>query len=260
MDEYKEKQTDAEERPALAGMWKKLRRYAVIGILVLMVNLIAFSVVAWNINRKLKSELSDAEKEMQILQDLVDKEQGENETLQEKLDELLGIQDAEPVITSTQLQEQLESVRELVTQKYLYTDADRGEYHKTWLFDWDMPFSDKSFLIRYDGIIKAGIDLNEVKIDVSEDTRTITVTLPPSRITDNNVPQETIETIDIKDGLFNKVTIDDSNALIAERKQIMEQKAIERGLLTDADAEAKAVIRAFFSLVPGIDTYDLVFQ
>ena len=99
MDEYKEKQTDAEERPALAGMWKKLRRYAVIGVLVLMVNLIAFSVVAWNINRKLKSELSDAEKEMQILQDLVDKEQGENETLQEKLDELLGIQDAEPVIT-----------------------------------------------------------------------------------------------------------------------------------------------------------------
>ena len=45
----------------MAGMWKNLRRYAVIGVLVLMVNLIAFSVVAWNINRKLKSELSDAE-------------------------------------------------------------------------------------------------------------------------------------------------------------------------------------------------------
>ena len=117
MDEYNEKRTDTEERPALARTWKKLRRYAVIGVLILMVNLIAFSIVAWNINRKLKSELSDAEKEMQILQDLVDKEQGENESLQETLDELLSIQDAEPVITSTQLQEQLESVRELVTQK-----------------------------------------------------------------------------------------------------------------------------------------------
>lgn len=262
MDEIKEKQADMEgmDEPAVGRARKKLRYFLIAGISLLLVNLIVFSIVAWNMNRKLKAELSAAEKEMQVLQDLVDEEQDENKTLQTQLDELLNIQNAEPVITSVQLKEQLESVRELVTQKYLYTDADRGEYHKTWIFDWDMPFSDKSFLIRYDGIIKAGIDLNEVKIDVREDTRTITVTLPPSRITDNNVPQETIETIETKDGLFNKVTIDDSNALISERKKVMEQKAIERGLLTDADAEARAVIKAFFSLVPGIDTYRLEFK
>ena len=40
----------------------------------------------------------------------------------------------------------------------------------------------------------------------------------------------------------------------------MEQKAIERGLLVDADAEAQAVVKAFFSLVPGIDTYHLEFK
>lgn len=262
MDECKEKRadTEAQEESGMTKGRKKLRRYIIAGILILLVDLIAFSIVSWNMNRKLKSELSDAEKELQILQDLVDAEQGEKEGLQTQLDELLSIQNAEPVITSTQLKEQLESVRELVTQKYLYTDADRGEYHKTWIFDWDMPFSDKSFLLRYDGVIKAGIDLNEVEIDVNEDTRTIIVTLPPSRITDHNVPQETIETIETKDGLFNKVTIDDSNALISERKKVMEEKAVERGLLVDADAEARAVVKAFFSLVPGIDTYQLEFK
>lgn len=262
MDECKEKREDTEvrEEPAMTRGRKKLRRYIIAGVLILIVDLIAFSIVSWSMNQKLKSELSDAEKEMQILQDLVDAEQDEKEGLQTQLDELLSIQNAEPVITSTRLREQLESVRELVTQKYFYTDADRGEYHKTWIFGWDMPFSDKSFLIRYDGIIKAGIDLNEVEIDVNEDTRTIIVTLPPSRITDNNVPQETIETIETKDGLFNKVTIDDSNALITERKKVMEQKAIERGLLVDADAEAQAVVKAFFSLVPGMDTYHLEFK
>ena len=262
MDECKEKREDTEvrEEPAMTRGRKKLRRYIIAGVLILIVDLIAFSIVSWSMNQKLKSELSDAEKEMQILQDLVDAEQDEKEGLQTQLDELLSIQNAEPVITSTRLREQLESVRELVTQKYFYTDADRGECHKTWIFGWDMPFSDKSFLIRYDGIIKAGIDLNEVEIDVNEDTRTIIVTLPPSRITDNNVPQETIETIETKDGLFNKVTIDDSNALITERKKVMEQKAIERGLLVDADAEAQAVVKAFFSLVPGIDTYQLEFK
>lgn len=40
MDEYNEKRTDAEERPVLARTWKKLRRYAVIGVLILMVTVL----------------------------------------------------------------------------------------------------------------------------------------------------------------------------------------------------------------------------
>ena len=40
----------------------------------------------------------------------------------------------------------------------------------------------------------------------------------------------------------------------------MEKKAIERGLLTNADAEAKRMVQSFLSQIPGIDTYQLTIQ
>ena len=62
----------------------------------------------------------------------------------------------------------------------------------------------------------------------------------------------------MKNGLFNEVTIDDYNALIVEEKRVMEEKAVEIGLLTDADSEARAIVRAFLELLPGMDTYTLI--
>lgn len=203
--------------------------------------------------------LQQQEKLTEDLQALNAGQKSEIEKLQEKVEEFLNVEETEPVITSQQLKEQLSAISELVTQKYIYTNADRAENNKTWLLGWDMPLSTKSLLVKYDGIIKAGIDFSKVTIVVNEETRAIIVTLPDSKVTDNNVPQETVEVYETN-SLFNKVTIDDSNDLIAVGKQVMEAKAIERGLLRDAKNEAKALIRAFLSMVPGIDTYTLIVQ
>ena len=193
------------------------------------------------------------------LQALTTGQKSEIEKLQEKVEEFLNVEEPEPVITSKQLQEQLGAVSELVTQKYIYTNADRAEYNKTWIMGWDMPLSEKSLLVKYDGIIKAGIDFSKVTIVVNEETRCIIVTLPECKVTDNNVPQETVE-VYATNNVFNKVTIEDSNTLIAAGKKTMENRAIDRGLLRDAKNEAKALIKAFLSMVPGIDTYTLIVQ
>lgn len=105
--------------------------------------------------------------------------------------------------------------------------------------------------------------MNEVQIDINEDTRTITVTLPDSKIMDNNIPQESITVVEVKNGLFNEITFDDYNAFISEQKIIMEQKAIDRGLLETADKEARETIQAFLSVMPGMtgeDAYTLIVQ
>lgn len=203
--------------------------------------------------------LRQQEKLTEDLQALNAGQKSEIEKLQEKVEEFLNIEETEPVITSQQLKEQLSAISELVTQKYIYTNADRAENNKTWILGWDMPLSTKSLLVKYDGIIKAGIDFSKVTIVVNEETRAIIVTLPDSKVTDNNVPQETVEVYETN-SLFNKVTIEDSNDLIAVGKRAMEEKAIERGLLRDAKEEAKTLIRAFLSMVPGIDTYTLIVQ
>lgn len=161
-----------------------------------------------------------------------------------------------PVVTSDTLKSQLGAIQELVTQEYLYTNADRRTDNAKWLFGWTRPFSDSSLLVTYDGSIRAGIDLSEVRIEVDEENRKITVTLPASRVTDNNIPQETITVVEVKNGLFNEISFDDYNTFISEQKIIMANKAIERGLLEKADEEARKAVEAFLSALPAMEGED----
>lgn len=284
MSELKDKQTAEETEENKSASQKrrhflKVRRtnpYGTIALVTVILVLAIAAAIAIPIHllsksrsekEALENALTEAEKQLQLQIDVADAlaaqqsdQQSIIQELQDKVEELLNVQNAPPVITRDQLSEQLSSLRELVTKEYIYTNAGRKEASKTWLWGWTLPFSDSSLLVTYDGTIKAGIDLNEVQIDVDEDNRTITVTVPASRITDNIIPQETINILEVKDGLFNRITFDDYNKFISEEKPGMEEKAIERGLLEEADREARAAIKAFLSLVPGMDSYTLVVQ
>ena len=178
------------------------------------------------------------------------------------MQEQLGIEDTNEkvTITSDTIKESLGAIRELVTQEYIYTNADKRESSEKWLWGVERPFSGNSLLVTYDGTIKAGVDLSQVEITVDEEKQTITVILPPSKITDNNIPQESIEVVEVKNGLFNDVTFDNYNEFIAEQKVIMEQKAIDQGLLTKADEEAIALVKSVLSVLPGMDSYTLTVE
>ena len=127
-------------------------------------------------------------------------------------------------------------------------------------FGWTQPFSSKRILVTYDGTIKAGVDLKEADIQVNDESRSILISLPPSVILENNIPQETITVVEVKDGLFNEVTLDDYNNFISQQKIVMEDKAISRGLLTEADEEAHKIVTSFVSRLPGIEEYTLTVE
>jgi len=123
-----------------------------------------------------------------------------------------------------------------------------------------MPFSDIQFVALYDGYIKAGIDLNEVHFSINQQAKTITIAMPESQIFDHNIPQETINVLQVKNNLFNSVSFNDYNRFISSEKIEMEKTAIGQGILDEANEEAKAVIEAFLKNVPGIDQYRLIFK
>ena len=226
--------------------------------------LIAAVVVLTALYINTRGALSEAELKLKLHEDVeaaLEAKNSENETLiqalQGQIEDFLNIEEPAPVITSDQISEALTAASELVTQRYVYTNAARREANKTWLWDWTMPFSDTSLLVTYDGEIKAGIDFSEITVDVEESTRTITVALPPSKVLNNDIPQENIQVLEVKNNLFNEVTFNDYNEFIAAEKPVMQEKAISMGLLADADREARTIIRAFLNAVPGIDTYTL---
>lgn len=194
------------------------------------------------------------------LKEQVDGLNAEKEDLNNQLEELLNVQETVPVITRALLDEQITSLSELTTKKYWYRNATQKDEAKEWLWGTTMPFSDIQFVALYDGYIKAGIELKEVKFDVNQQAKTITITMPKSKILDHNIPQETINVLQVKNNLFNSVSFNDYNRFISSEKAAMAETAIGQGILTEADEEAKRIIEAFLKNVPGIDQYKLIFK
>lgn len=230
------------ERSFLRRFWKPILLAALILALVLT------AVGLNSSSREAKSLREQVERQNELIAALND----EREAAKDK--------EINVVVTSDTIEQQLSSIRELVTQEYVYTNAAKKESSESWLWGVERPFSGKSILITYDGVVKAGVDLSQAEITVNEQTRTVTVTLPPSEITENNIPQETIDVVEIKNGLFNDVTMENYNEFVAEQKLAMERKAIDQGLLTKADQEAKALVRSILSVLPGMDGYTLVVE
>lgn len=265
------KRDPSEEKAARQAVKNRKRtRFRIVASMLLILTLAtiilsALYAGARSAKKELEEALSEAEAQLQLRQDAANALEAKNseqesliESLQSDLESFLNIEDARPVVTGDQIEEQLSAISELVTQKYIYTRAARETSNKTWIWDWTMPFSDTSLLVMYDGEVKAGINFSAVKVDVNENERTITVTLPPSTIVNNNIPQESIEVLEVKESLFNEITFSDYNDFIASQKPAAEEKAIELGLLADADREAQTIVKAFLNMIPGVADYKLV--
>lgn len=167
-----------------------------------------------------------------------------------------GSAEETPVVTSDLLGEQLRSVQELTTVAYYYTNMGRFENQMDF-YGWKVPFTTKSFIVSYDGVIKAGVNLSEVSVEVDEAAKTVTVTLPEGKILSHEIPEDSLEVFDESDNIFNRISIEDYAGFTRDQKDKMEQRAIDNGLLTSAEEKARAAVTSFLSLLPEMEIYSL---
>lgn len=141
------------------------------------------------------------------------------------------------------IRSEIQDIGELVSIEYLYTDAGKFE-DAAKLFGKEIPFSftTKSFIAKWDGIIKAGINVDEVTIACDDTKKEIIVHVPDAKIISHELDEESIQTLDEKNGLFNTIKVDDIREFDAISKEAMEQRAIENGLLDRAYENAKTII------------------
>lgn len=148
---------------------------------------------------------------------------------------------------------ELRTMGELTTVEYLYTDAGKFTDLKQ-IKGIDIPLTTKSFLIKWNGVIKAGLDVTEITIYTEENAKTIVVQIPQAEILSHEIDNDSLETLDEHNNIFNKITVDDVNSFIGESKKFMEQRAIEHGLLEKAMENSETLIMKF--LESNNDIYD----
>lgn len=183
------------------------------------------------------------------------------EAAQKKEEEDGLIHPGTPAVTNSMVSDQLTSLQELATTEYIYTNSGKYENQNQATIigqNINIPFTSKRFIVAYDGRIKVGLDMSKARIDVNENTHTVTVTLPDSQIISHETFEDTLVVLDETNNVFNPISISDYNDFVGGQKALMEQKAIDRGVLTNARDEARRIAQSFLALLPGMDAYQLI--
>ena len=96
-------------------------------------------------------------------------------------------------IDTVVLQNQLSEIRELATVTYAYTNMAQFESSNDF-YGVKIPFTTKSFILTYDGTVKAGVDLDGAEVSVSGTT--VTITLPEAEILSHEIDEDSMEVFD----------------------------------------------------------------
>ena len=153
-------------------------------------------------------------------------------------------------LSAVVVQNQISQIAELSTVTYSYTELGQYESSKEF-YGTKVPFTTSKFILTYDGVIKAGVDVSKAKIEATGGS--ITVTLPEAQVLSHEIDESSVRVFDEKTSIFNQFTVEDYTAFYADQKKSVEEKAIAKGLLTEAKAQAVKAVEAALAPMAGED-------
>lgn len=162
-----------------------------------------------------------------------------------------------PDITSELINNRLEDAKELTTLKYHYTNMGQFQ-NQSDFYGWKVPFTTKSFIVSYDGVINAGVDLDGAMVKVTG--KKIQIMIPHAKILSHEIYEDSLQVFLEKDSIFNPIKISDYNDFSMDQKQVVEEKAIDKGLLTEADKKSKEAIKDILRLDQYLKDYEITIE
>jgi len=160
------------------------------------------------------------------------------------------------VIDSTLISERLSKISELSTIKYNYSNI-LSIKNSIKYKDYLIPFTEKSFIIKYSGYIKAGVDLKD--LDITNNNEKIIITLKKSKIIDHVINSEDLFVYDEKSSMFNKLSMQDMIDVLSEEKKKVEVSLLKTGFLDGANANAKLLMEGIL-LDMGFKNVTIIFN
>ena len=122
-------------------------------------------------------------------------------------------------------------VIELNTVKYNYSNVITVQKDKSFK-NIKIPFTNKSFIIKYNGIIKGGIESQDINI-VKNTGNEISIEIDQCRILDHYIDDENIYVYDASNSIFNKLEAQEVLDELNTSKKEYEQKIINEGFMEE---------------------------
>jgi len=160
------------------------------------------------------------------------------------------------VINSTLIAERLSKISELSTIKYSYSNVIVVKDSKKFK-ELSIPFTEKSFIIKYSGYIKAGVDLKD--IDVAINKETVTITLKKAKILDHVINSGNLFVYDERSSMFNKLSMQDMINEMSNEKNKVEDNLMKTNFLEEAGSNTKLLLQGIL-LDMGFKNVIIVFK
>ena len=157
----------------------------------------------------------------------------------------------ETLISSETVESSLKEAKELTTLKYHYKNIASFENSQEFQ-GFKLPFTTKRFLYTYAGVIHAGVDLDKVKVDVNNEDKSISVSLPKSKILSHDIDEKSVMIYDEKNSIFNPLDLEDYSNFRKEEEAKVEKEAIDKGLLDEAYEQSKKAVEDILNINPEI--------
>ena len=134
-------------------------------------------------------------------------------------------------ITSEFVEQQISEISELATLHHHYRkNANYQDAKKLleYIPDWRINKSIKEFSLVYEGDVKLGYNLKDIKILVEPNTQSIFIYLPEPRILSHSIDFESIQILWEKQGWFNNIRFEDfKQFFISEQKKYEQENSAE---------------------------------
>ena len=157
--------------------------------------------------------------------------------------------DKEVEYDSTTVMSRISHIQELALVKHNYTGVIGFKDYKRII---NIPLTDKYFLLKYNGYLKAGVDFSRIKINALTDSM-VHVSIPKPEIFDTVIDEGSVQIYNESENAFNPIKISDYNEALSREKNIMISDAVKQGILKDATDQARMVLTAMLEEMGFLD-------
>lgn len=138
---------------------------------------------------------------------------------------------------SSKIMDTLSQVLDISTVKYNYSNIVEIKKDKS-INNIKIPFTEKTFIIKYNGVINGGVKSEDIKI-INNTEDEICIEIDKCQILDHYIDDENIYVYDIKNSIFNKLDTQEILDDISSIKKDYEDKVINEGFLDEVKENTK---------------------
>lgn len=163
-------------------------------------------------------------------------------------------------VSVDQMKVDIIEISEMAALQYNYEDDFEYDGGSLKFLGKDVPFTDKSMTVFYKGIVKIGTDMENADVSMNAAGNKVTVSISHSVVLSHEIDEDSFQVIDLDNGLFNRVKLEDDTEFRKEQKAAVEKKIREDGVFEEADNNLESQLIKYFEMAYPNVKVEVVFK